>query len=128
LFFSLISFGRSDDPCYRRSFFACRGDGVQCLEKRDPFSQKIPHPTLFSSVSRIPFFVSKILKFKTQWRTQGRGLGGLGPPYFGTKLRPEGPKHFLGRPPPPPPPPLSQGLDPALKRPIAAEANKSVRR
>ena len=31
---------------------------------------------------------------------------GLGPAYFGTKLRPEGAKKFLGAP-----PPLSQGLD-----------------
>ena len=35
-----MSFGRSDDPCYRRSFFVCKGDGVQRLEKRDPFPQK----------------------------------------------------------------------------------------
>ena len=35
-----MSFGRSDDPCYRRSFFVCKGDGVQLLEKRDPFPQK----------------------------------------------------------------------------------------
>ena len=62
---------------------------------------------------------------------RGEGAGGGGPPpppppppYFGTKLRPEGPKHFFRRP----GPSLSQGLDPALKRPIAAEANNSVRR
>ena len=42
---------------------------------------------------------------------QGRGPGGLPPPYVYTKLRPEGlKKNFLGTP-PPPPPPLSQGLD-----------------
>ena len=54
----------------------------------------------------------------------GEGLGP--PPYFQTKLRPEGPKKTIWRPPPssllskgldahPPPPPLSQGLDPALQ-------------
>ena len=47
------------------------------------------------------------------------------PPYFWTKLRPEGPKKVWGRPgpplskglvdPPPPSPPLSQGLDAALR-------------
>ena len=51
------------------------------------------------------------------------GPGGPGPPYFQTKLRPEGPKKiFLETALPPPPPKdlddfpsfLSQGLDPAL--------------
>ena len=44
---------------------------------------------------------------------------GLGPPYFWTKLRPEGAKKFFGNPPslisgsvgPDPPPPRSEGLD-----------------
>ena len=54
---------------------------------------------------------------------------GMGPPYFYTKLRPEGSKKILGGPGSPryapllskglcdwpPPPPLSQVLDPALK-------------
>ena len=128
-----MSFGRSDDPCYRRSFFVCKGDGVQRLEKRDPFPPKNNsfHTFFIGFASRIPFFVSKILKFKKQWRIQGRGPGGPlppPPPYFGTKLptklSPEGPKHFFGRP----GPSLSQGLDTALKRPIAAEANNSIRR
>ena len=83
----------------------------------------IPH--FLASVSRIPFFVSKILKIKKQRRIQGRGpRSPPPPPYFRTKLRPEGPKHFFGRS----GPSLSQGVDLALKRPIAAEANNSVRR
>ena len=66
---------------------------------------------------------------KTQWRIQVRASGGPSPPYFSTKLRPEGQKNFvwippspylnvwmIAPPPPPPPPPLSQGLDPALSR------------
>ena len=46
----------------------------------------------------------------------GKGSGGPGfPPYFSTKMRPEGPKKFiLETPPPPTPPPLSEGLDPPL--------------
>ena len=46
-----------------------------------------------------------------QWRIQGRGSGGPVPPYFSTKMRPEGPKNFFGDCPPPLPPPLSQGRD-----------------
>ena len=55
--------------------------------------------------------------------TGGAGEAGS-PPYFWTKLRPEGPKNFFLRPPPPlsqglgdrphPPPPLSEALDPSL--------------
>ena len=50
-----------------------------------------------------------------QWRIQGRGPSGLPPPYFSTKMRPEGPKNiFLETAPPHPylslwmtaPPPL----------------------
>ena len=51
----------------------------------------------------------------------GEGPGGPGPPYFETKLRPQGPKKFFGDPPPlipgsgrPPPSRLSEGLDPPL--------------
>ena len=43
-----------------------------------------------------------------QWRIQGRGPGDP-PPYFSTKLRPEGQKKLFGDR--PPTPPLSQGLD-----------------
>ena len=40
----------------------------------------------------------------TQWRIQGRGPGGLPSLlYFQTKLRPEGPEKFFGRPVPPSP-------------------------
>ena len=46
-----------------------------------------------------------------QWRIQGRGSGGPAPPYFQTKLRPEGSKKFFGDLPPPPTPPLSKRLD-----------------
>ena len=35
--------------------------------------------------------------------SRGVARGGRVPPYFWTKLRPEGRKIFLGRPPPPPP-------------------------
>ena len=41
------------------------------------------------------------------------GGGGPGPPYFQTKLRPEGRKKFFDTT-PLPTPPLSQGLDPVL--------------
>ena len=41
------------------------------------------------------------------------GGGGPGPPYFQTKLRPEGGKKFFDTT-PLPNPPLSQGLDPVL--------------
>ena len=58
-----------------------------------------------------------------QWRIEGKGPegggGGWKPPYFYTKLRPEGPKKNWGMTaatPPPPPSPLSLGLDPALLR------------
>ena len=38
-----------------------------------------------------------------QWRIQGRGPGGPRPPYFSTKIRPEGrKKNFLETAPPPP--------------------------
>ena len=40
--------------------------------------------------------------------------GTLGPPYFSTKMRPEGPKKIFLETAPPPPPPLSEGLDPPL--------------
>ena len=35
-----------------------------------------------------------------QWRIQGRGPGGPSPPYFSTKMRPEGRKKNFWRPPP----------------------------
>ena len=47
----------------------------------------------------------------------GGAWGTRAPPYFWTKLRPEGPKKFFFESPPPPSPPprfLSWGLDPAL--------------
>ena len=57
-----------------------------------------------------------------QWRIQGRAP--RAPPYFSTKMRPEGPKKIFWEtaPPPPhlrvwmtpPPLPLSEGLDPPL--------------
>ena len=95
----------------------------EILFRKKKKKKLIPH--FLASVSRIPFFVSKILKFKKQRRIQGRGpRSPPPPPYFRTKLRPEGPKHFFGRS----GPSLSQGVDLALKRPIAAEANNSVRR
>ena len=135
-----MSFGRSDDPCYRRSFFVCKGDGVQRLEKRDPFPQKNnSFDTFFigflacvqtspiSFVARVHagnrFPESRFLfpKYSSLNSSGGfrRGEGTAPPPpppppYFGTKLRPEGPTHFFGRP----GPSLSQGLDPALKRPV----------
>ena len=47
-------------------------------------------------------------KRENQWRIQGGGgAGGPAPPYFSTKMWPEGPKKNFGRP----GPPLSQGLD-----------------
>ena len=63
--------------------------------------------------------------YRYQWLIQGRDWGTRDPPYFSTKMRPEGPKNFLGRPGSPlsqglddrahpPPPPLSEGLDPPL--------------
>ena len=39
----------------------------------------------------------------------GEGPGGPGPPYFSTKMRPEGQKKVFGDR-----PPLSDGLDPLL--------------
>ena len=39
-------------------------------------------------------------------RFQGRGQGSPAPPYFSTKMRPEGPKKSFGDPPPPREPPL----------------------
>ena len=36
-----------------------------------------------------------------QWRIHGRGSGGPVPPYFSTKMRPEGPKKIFWRLPPP---------------------------
>ena len=64
----------------------------------------------------------------------GEGLGGPGPPYFYTKLRPEGPKKmfFWDRPPlfsesgwpDPSPPPLSEGLVPPLKTTDYSETEK----
>ena len=57
---------------------------------------------------------------------------GEGPPHFSTKLRPEGPKKFLLRPPPPlsqgpddRPPLLSESLDPQL---ILEFATKGINR
>ena len=48
------------------------------------------------------------LTHRSQWRIQGRGQGGPPPPYFSTKMRPEGPNTiFWGTG----PPPLSEGLD-----------------
>ena len=53
----------------------------------------------------------------------GEGPGGPAPPYFSPKMRPEGPKKYLGDTPPPlsqalddppPPSPLSEGLNPPL--------------
>ena len=38
---------------------------------------------------------------KTQWRIQVRASGGPSPPYFSTKLRPEGQKNFVWIPPSP---------------------------
>ena len=53
--------------------------------------------------------------YPLQWQIQERGPGGLppAPPYFKTKLRPEGGKKiFLAtNPPPSPHTPLSEGLD-----------------
>ena len=58
----------------------------------------------------------------SQWRIQRRGPGCPSPPYFSTKMRPEGPKKsFLETGPPTylrvwmtAPPSLSEGLDPSL--------------
>ena len=56
--------------------------------------------------------------FTGQWHIQGRGPGGPAPPYFWTKLWPEGPKKSFFRPPHTnnlrvwmTGPPLSEGLD-----------------
>ena len=56
--------------------------------------------------------------FTGQWHIQGRGPGGPAPPYFWTKLWPEGPKKSFFRPPHSnnlrvwmTGPPLSEGLD-----------------
>ena len=57
------------------------------------------------------------------------------PPYFWTKLRPEGPKKNLGGGPvfplskgldDPPSPPLSQGLDPALHTVLFSPSGRDI--
>ena len=66
---------------------------------------------LSPSLNKEVFLFSKIrgLSFAFRWRIQERGPGGSksSPPYFWTKVRPEGPKSFFfffktGLPPPPP--------------------------
>ena len=60
-----------------------------------------------------------------QWRIQGRGPGGGAPPYFSTKMRPEGPKKiFLETAPPPPPPYLKVRIH---HRAVKREDKRSVR-
>ena len=54
--------------------------------------------------------LKNFLQTCVQWGIQGRGLVGP-PPYFLTKLRPEGRKKFFLETGSTPPPPLSQGLD-----------------
>ena len=75
---------------------------------------------LSPSLNKEAFLFSKIrgLSFAFRWRIQERGPGGPSPPppYFWTKVRPEGPKSFFffqDRA-PPAPSPLSEGLDPPL--------------
>ena len=55
-----------------------------------------------------PFHIPSLeLCIPLHWWIQGRSPGGPGPPYFSTKMRPEGPKKiFLETG-----PPLSQGVD-----------------
>lgn len=48
-----------------------------------------------------------------QWRIQGKGPGGPGPPLCEDQTEAVGPKNFFGVP----PPPLSQGLDDRLSSP-----------
>ena len=89
----------------------------------EDYSRRLFLPTVFWFLLWT-HFTSKFA-VTLQWQIQGRGPGGPPPPYFRTKLRPEGPKKFfLETSPPPvskglvdrPPPPsiLSQGIDPAL--------------
>ena len=76
---------------------------------------------LSPSLNKEVFLFSKIrgLSFAFRWRIQERGPGGPSPPppYFWTKVRPEGPKSFFfffqDRA-PPAPSPLSEGLEPPL--------------
>lgn len=53
-----------------------------------------------------------ITAFTLQWRIQGKGLGGPGPPLCEDQTEAVGPKNFFGIP-----PPLSQGLDDRLSSP-----------
>ena len=66
-------------------------------------------------------------------KCSGGSRGGGRPPYFWTKLKPEGPKKIFGETTLPPlskglddrvPPPLSQGLDPVLKCVVINDVQK----
>ena len=80
----------------------------------------MPYPHPIAVVGKFQI----ILKLELQCWIQGKGPGGLAPPYFSTKMRPKGPKKFFWRPPLPylrvwmtASPPLCEGLDLPLNLP-----------
>ena len=95
-----------------------------CVRNSWPRIIRVGCFTISFSVSLVDTFYLKVCgNFAVT--DPGEGPGGPAPPYFRTKLRPDGPKKFFWRPAPPPPPYLrvwmtaplpilSQGFDPAL--------------
>ena len=126
------------------SFWAREHNGAQGVPSphlRDPiFTKKNPEPSTWK-----PAIHSVESRIQDQWRIQERGPVDPAPPYFYTKLRPEGPKKIFLRPgppllsgsewPDPPPfvrvwmtgpplPPLYKGLVPPLKTTDYSETEK----
>ena len=82
------------------SFWAREHNGAQGVPSphlRDPiFTKKNPEPSTWK-----PAIHSVESRIQDQWRIQERGPVDPAPPYFYTKLRPEGPKKIFLRPGPP---------------------------